>query len=291
MLWAWIKEAYAEWNADNALRLGAALSYYTIFAIAPLLVLTIAAAGVLFGRAAAQAAILDQITAVAGAPVAAAVHSMLNPQQQASGILATLVSVVTLLYGASGAFVELQDAMNIIWDAGTPPTGIWALLRSRLLSFAMVLTIGFLLLVSLILSAVLAGFAEYFTGRLPGALSGWMLAGLHSLLSLGVITVLFALIFKVLPDVDTAWRDVWVGAGITAILFTVGKFALGVYLGREGVTSSYGAAASFILVLLWVYYSTEILFSAQNCPKSTRAASDRRRTRLITPRPAARPDN
>ncbi|MFB3819244.1 MAG: YihY/virulence factor BrkB family protein [Candidatus Methylomirabilales bacterium] len=261
-LWRLVKEAYNEWSADNAFRLGASLSYYTVFSIAPLLVLTMTVIGLVFGQEAAQSEVMSQVRGLMGQEVGATVESMVGgSQSRTSGIFASLISLVTLLLGASGVFVELQDSMNVIWDApARASAGIWAFIKGRLLSFAMVIGIGFLLLVSLVLSAALSAMAEYFTPMLPEPLSGWMLPAVHFAVSLGVIALLFAVMFKVLPDVENRWRDVWPGAIITALLFTVGKFAIGVYLGRSGVASSYGAAASFILLLLWVYYSSLILF-------------------------------
>jgi membrane protein len=261
-LWTLVKEAYNEWSADNAFRLGASLSYYTVFSIAPLLVLTMAVVGLVFGQEAAQGEIMGQVRGLMGSEVASTIESMVgSSQNRASGIFASVISVLTLLLGASGVFVELQDSMNIIWNApARQSAGIWAFIKGRLLSFAMVIGIGFLLLVSLVVSAALSGLAEYMTPMLPEPLSGWMLPVIHFSVSLAVIALLFAVMFKVLPDVENRWRDVWPGALITALLFTVGKFAIGLYLGRSGVASSYGAAASFILLLLWVYYSSLILF-------------------------------
>jgi membrane protein len=258
-----VKQAYNEWNEDNALRLGASLSYYTVFSLAPLLVLVMSLVGFFFGQETAQGEVMGQVRSLAGSQVGSAVESMVGegPQNESSGILATVVSVATLLLGASGVFVELQDSMNIIWDApARRASGILAMIKDRLLSFLMVLAIGFLLLVSLVLSAALSGLAEYLTPMLPAPLSGWMVPALHFVVAFGVITALFAVMYKLLPDVEISWRDVWVGAAITSLLFTVGKFAIGLYIGRSGVTSGYGAAASFVLLLLWVYYSSLILF-------------------------------
>jgi membrane protein len=261
-LWGLVKDAYTEWSADNAFRLSASLSYYTVFSIAPLLVLTMTVIGLVFGQEAAQSEVMGQVRGLMGKEVGATIESMVGgSQDRGSGIFASLISLVTLLLGASGVFVELQDSMNIIWDApARQSSGIWSFVKGRLLSFAMVIGIGFLLLVSLVLSAALSAMAEYFTPVLPEPLSGWMLPAIHFAVSLAIIALLFALMFKVLPDVQNRWRDVWPGAIVTALLFTVGKFAIGLYLGRSGVASSYGAAASFILLLLWVYYSSLILF-------------------------------
>ncbi len=284
-IWDLIVEAYNEWSADNALRLGASLAYYTVFSIAPLLILVMAIVGFVYGGDAAKGQILGQVKDIAGPRIASTLQSMLNPQTRSSGLLATVVSIVTLLVGASGVFVELQDAMNIIWEAPRQVSaGLWTMVKDRLISFAIVFALGFVLLVSLVLSAVLSGVSGYLTAMLPGPLSGWMVEALHFIVSFGVITVLFALMFKFLPDVKTRWGDIWVGAVITALLFTIGKFALGLYLGRNGTTSIYGAAASFILLLMWVYYSAEILFYGA---EMTKVYAKRRGWRAVPDKPVA----
>jgi membrane protein len=255
-----LKEAFKEWNEDNAPRLGAALSYYTVFSIAPLLLISIAVAGVVFGHDAAQGGIVAQIRQLIGPIAAESVQAMIeNARQPGQGVLATVFGTVTLLFGAGGAFNELRAALDIIWEI--PPRkggGLKALLRERLAAFAMVLVVGFLLLVSLVLSAVLS--ALEVKGTFPGSIV--VLQVLNNGVSLAVITVLFALIFKYLPDAHppVGWKDIWIGALITAALFTLGKFAIGLYLGRSSVASAYGAAGSLVLLLIWVYYSAQILF-------------------------------
>jgi membrane protein len=255
-----LKEAFKEWNEDNAPRLGAALSYYTVFSIAPLLLISIAVAGVVFGHDAAQGGIVAQIRQLIGPSAAESVQAMIeNARQPGQGVLATVFGAVTLLFGAGGAFNELRAALDIIWEI--PPRkggGLKALLRERLAAFAMVLVVGFLLLVSLVLSAVLS--ALEVKGTFPGSVV--VLQVLNNGVSLAVITVLFALIFKYLPDAHppVGWKDIWIGAFITAVLFTLGKFAIGLYLGRSSVASAYGAAGSLVLLLIWVYYSAQILF-------------------------------
>lgn len=258
-LWHLIKEAAADWSHDRAPRLGAALAYYTVFSLVPFLVVVIALIGLVFGQEAAQSAILSHIATLVGDQSAAAIKDMIQRADQPStGLVATGLAVVTLLFGASGVFGQLQDALNTVW--GVEPKegrGVWGFIQDRFLSFVAVLGTGFLLLVSLILSSALAAFGKWFSGLLP-----FPEALLHLFnfgLSFVVVTGLFALIFKVLPDAKVAWRDVWVGALLTSALFTIGKYALGLYLGKSNVASAYGAAGSLVLILLWVYYSAQIL--------------------------------
>jgi len=255
-----VKEAFTDWNEDNAPRLGAALSYYTIFSIAPLLLISIAVAGLAFGADAAQGRVVAQIQGLVGRTAAEAIQGMLeSARKPGQGLVATVFGAATLLFGAGGAFNELRGALDVIWEI--PPRkggGLLAMIRERLASFAMVLVVGFLLLVSLVISAGISAFEV--KGTFPG--SGVVLQVVNNGVSLAVITVLFALIFKYLPDAHppVAWKDIWVGALITAALFTLGKYAIGFYLGRSSVASAYGAAGSVVLLLVWVYYSAQILF-------------------------------
>jgi membrane protein len=257
---ALVREAFDDWNEDNAPRLGAALSYYTIFSIAPLLLISIAVAGLVFGHDAAQGRIVGEIRGLVGDQAAQAIQAMIeNAHQPGQGVMATVFGAVTLVFGAGGAFNELRGALDVVWEI--PPRqgrGIMGMVRERLASFAMVLVVGFLLLVSLVVSAALS--ALRVTGTFPG--SPVVLEIVNDVVSIGVIAVLFALIFKYLPDAHppVAWKDIWIGALITAVLFTLGKFGLGLYLGRSSVGSAYGAAGSLVLLLVWVYYSSQILF-------------------------------
>jgi membrane protein len=254
-----LREVYDEWRKDNALGLGAALAYYTIFAMAPLLVLVIAIAGLVFGRAAAQGEIVAQITSLVGPAPAQLIQDMIaRASGPRAGTLATLVSLAAMALGASGVFGQLQQAFNQIWDAPPPRGGFRAHIQRRAATFGMILGVGFLLLVSLVLSAALAAVHDLLARHLPFA--SRILPALNFLLSFAVVTALFAMIYKVLPDVEMSWRDVWLGAGVTALLFTIGKTLIALYLGRAGVASVYGAAGSFVLVLLWIYYSAQILF-------------------------------
>ena len=259
LIWQLLKEAASDWSHDRAPRLGAALAYYTVFSLVPFLVVVIAVIGLVFGQAAAQSTILSQVAELVGEQTAAAIKDMIQRADQPStGLLATGLAIATLLLGASGVFGQLQDALNTVW--GVEPKegrGLWGLIKDRFLSFVAVLGTGFLLLVSLILSSALAAFGKWFGELLP--LPETVLQLMNFALSFVVITGLFALIFKVLPDAKIAWRDVWTGAVLTSALFTIGKIALGLYLGKSNVASAYGAAGSLVLVLVWVYYSAQIL--------------------------------
>lgn len=255
-----VKESYHRWDEHKAMRLGAALAYYTVFSLAPLLVICLGVVGLIFGADAARTQVAHEIGNTAGEPVASAVGGMLKEtRDQSANIWATVVGIVVLLFGASGVFGQLQDALNTVWDVAPKPDRGWlAIVKDRFLSFTMVLGTCFLLLVSLVVSSALAALATLWTPQaLPGGTYLWQ--GLNNAVSLGVITLLFAAIYKVLPDAKIAWRDVWTGALVTALLFTIGKFLLGIYLGHSGVTSGYGAAGSLVLILLWVYYSSLIL--------------------------------
>ncbi|HJT22922.1 MAG TPA: YhjD/YihY/BrkB family envelope integrity protein [Nitrospira sp.] len=257
--WALIKAAAADWSADRASRLGAALAYYTTFSIVPLLVVIIGIIGLVFGQEAAQSAIMAQLTALVGEQSSAALKEMIQrAEHRSTGIISTLIAVVTLLVGASGVFGQLQDALNTVWGVEQKEgRGMWGFIKDNFLSVVTVIGTGFLLLVSLIVSTALAAFGKWFGGLLP--LPESVLHVFNLVLSLVVVTGLFALIFKVLPKARVAWRDVWVGAALTAVLFTIGKFGIGLYLGKSNIGSTFGAAGSLVIVLVWVYYSALIL--------------------------------
>lgn len=261
-IWRLLKETFEEWSKDKASRLAAALAYYTVFSLAPLLILIIAIAGLVLGDEAARGEISRQMQGLVGADGANFIESTVNNASQpgaGAGIIASIISIVVLLFGATGVFTELQDSLNTVWEvAPRPDLGFWQFIRNRVLSFGMVLGIAFLLLVSLVVSAVLSGLNTYMNGLLPGVDSLWQIV--NFVISLGVVTLLFAMMFKFLPDVKIGWSDVWVGGFITALLFTLGKFLIGLYLGNSSFTSSYGAAGSLVVVLAWVYYSAQILF-------------------------------
>ena len=256
-----LKATAFEWLDDQAPTLGAALAYYTVFSLAPLLIISIALAGLVFGAEAAQGQIFDQLRGLLGDASGKAMQEIVQSAsaEPKTGVVATVIGFVTLLFGASGVFGQLQASLNIIWGVQPKPgRGILGIIRDRSLSFGFILVVGFLLLVSLLLTAGIAFVGKQFGAMVPGMEA--LIQILNSILSLAVITLLFGMMFKILPDANIAWRDVWIGAFITALLFTLGKFALGFYLGRSGVASSYGAAGSLIVLLLWVYYSSQIVF-------------------------------
>jgi membrane protein len=256
-----LKQTASEWMEDDAPSLGAALAYYTVFSLAPLMTIAIAIAGFFFGKEAAQGQIFDELRVLLGEEGGKAMEEMVQSAnaQPTTGVVATVLSVIVLLFGASGVFGQLQASLNTIWGVKPKPgRGVLGMIQDRLLSFGFTLVVGFLLLVSLLLTAGIALVADWVGGLLPG--SETLAQILNIVLSLAMITLLFATIFKFLPDAKIAWRDVWIGAFLTALLFTIGKLALGIYLGKSGVASSYGAAGSLIVLLLWVYYSSQILF-------------------------------
>lgn len=255
-----LKETFKEWQEDKSSRLAAALAYYTVFSLAPLLIIVIAIAGAIFGEEAARGEIVSQIQGLVGQEGATVIEEAIqNADQPQISSIASIFSIIFLLIGASGVFAQLQESLNEIWNVkAQPKNGLAGLIRKRILSFSAVLGIGFLLLVSLVISAVLSGISNYFSDLIPGVDFLWQI--LNFVVSFGVITLLFALMYKFLPDVKIDWSDVWIGALITALLFTIGKFALGLYLGRGSFGSTYGAAGSLVIILAWVYYSAQILF-------------------------------
>lgn len=256
-----LKETFEEWQEDKASRLAAALAYYTIFSLAPLVIIAIAIAGAVFGEEAARGEIERQIQGLVGSAGAEVIQTAIQNANKpdANGGLASLISVIVLLFGASGVFSELQDSLNTIWEVQPKPgRGIKGFVSKRILSFSMVLGIGFLLMVSLIVSAVLSGLSAYMSHLVPGI--DWFWGIVNFVISFGVISLLFALIYRFLPDVKITWNDVAIGAIITALLFTIGKTVLGLYLGQGSFASTYGAAGSLVIVLAWVYYSAQILF-------------------------------
>lgn len=255
-----LKDTYSEWSTDKAPKLGAALAYYTVFSLAPLLVIAIAIAGFVFGQEAAQGEVVSQLAGLVGQDAAGTIQSMIqNASQTGAGTIATIIGIVTLLFTASGVFGELQDSLNTIWGVQPrPDRGIWGTVKDRFFSFTMVLGTGFLLLVSLVVSTALSALGAWFSGLIPGA--EWLWQIVNFAIAFGVTTLLFAAIFKTVPDAEVAWGDVWIGAAATALLFSVGRYLLGLYLGSGSATSVYGAAGSLIVVLLWVYYSAQILF-------------------------------
>jgi membrane protein len=288
-VWAVFKAGLKGWWNDNVSRLGASLAYYTLFAIAPVLIVAIAIAGLVFGQEAVRGQIVHQVDDLIGMQGGRAVQALLQgASSHSAGVLATVLGSITFLLGATGAFLELQYALNTIWRvAPKASAGIRDFLLQRLVSFGLVVAIGFLLLVSLAVSAALSAFSGWLNARVPGMAFVWMAVNLIA--SIGVSTLLFALVYKVLPDVDLDWRDVWIGAVITAVLFGIGKTVIGLYIGHSSTASSYGAAGSVVVLLLWVYYSTQVVLlgaeltraftaSRRGAPKPVEYAKREKRT-------------
>ena len=253
-------QSVKSWSNDYAPSMGAAISYYTVFSLAPLLVIVIAIAGAAFGREAVQGLISDQLSGLMGPRGAEMVEGLVASASDTDrGLVAGLISFFVLLVGATTVFAELQSALDRIWKVpeAKKPSGIFGLLRARLLSFGLILGVAFLMMVSLVVSALLAAFGAWAGGLLPG----WetLLQLLNLVVSLGIFTVLFAMIFKLMPSTDVGWRDVWVGALVTSILFSVGKLLIGLYIGKSGMTESFEAAGALVILLAWVYYAAQIV--------------------------------
>jgi membrane protein len=260
-LWRVTIRAVQDWWEDNCLRLAASLAYYTALSLAPLVLLIVGVLGTVLGREQVASQLAAQLESLMGPAGRELVTSILTTSSPEGGTWATVVGLVTLLIGATAVFGELQATMNLIWEVRPAPTGgvwagIWALLKARLFSLALVFALAFLLLVSLVISAVLAGAAAWFQGPEQALVS----RVLELAVSLLVLTIVFALLFTYVPDAEIRWRDVWLGGLITAALFTLGKTAIGYYLGQASVGSAYGAAGSLVVLLVWVYYSALIMF-------------------------------
>lgn len=258
--WTLLRQTFDDWNEDKAPQLGASLAFYTALSIAPLLVILLGIAAFFFGDDAAGGQIVDELSSLVGDEGGKAIEDMIaNANKPSTGIVATILSCATLFFGASGVFGQLQSALNTIWEVQPKPgRGVWGFVRDRFLSLTMVMGMAFLLLVSLVITAGLATLSNLWSGL--GESLAWAAQGLNLVVSLGLLTVLFAMTFKFLPDVKMAWSDVWLGGFVTAVLFVVGKFAIGLYLGHSSMSSSYGVAGSFVVLLVWVYYSAQILF-------------------------------
>jgi membrane protein len=259
--WQFSKDVVNQWIEDGPFQLAAAVSYYTLFSLAPILVIAISVAGLAFGREAAQNQIVETIQGMTGRESAEAIQGMIQntSNKPTAGIVTTALGIVLLLFGAGGVVGQLQTSLNTIWGVTPKPgQGVWGFVRQRFISYAMVLAIGFLLLVSLVISAVVTGLTQFIGNLIGGA--EFFAHVLDIVVSFGFVTVLFAMIYKFLPDVRIQWKDVWIGAALTSLLFTIGKFVIGLYLGSSGVGSAYGAAGSLITILLWVYYSSLIFF-------------------------------
>ncbi|HEX2540404.1 MAG TPA: YihY/virulence factor BrkB family protein [Caldimonas sp.] len=257
--WQLVKSAGASWVDDYAASMGAAISYYTVFSLAPLLLIVISVAGLVFGDEAVRGELFGQLAGLMGEDAAKAIQEMLaGVSKPTHGVIGTTVGVLVLLIGATTVFGELQDALDRIWRAPERPKGggLWGLIRARLLSFGMILCLAFLLVVSLVMGAVISALGKWW-GPLFG---GWeVLAQVVNLaVGFGITTVIFAVIYKMMPRVDIKWHDVWIGALVTAVLFTIGKFLIGLYIGKSGVASGFGAAGSIVIIFIWVYYSAQI---------------------------------
>ncbi len=258
-LWGLIKESVSGWSDDYASSMGAAIAYYTLFSVAPLLIIVIGVAGLVFGQDAAQGAIFDQLRGLLGPEGASAIEGLVkSASEPAKSTIATIVGVVTLLIGATTVFAELQNDLDRIWEvpAEKKASGIWNLIRTRLLSLGLVLAMGFLLTVSLVLSAALAALGKLYGGFFDNF--EWLLQLVNFVVSFVVITGLFAMVYKLLPRAEIGWHDVWIGAAVTALLFDIGRFLIGLYLGKSSVVSGFGAAGSIVLLILWMYYSAQI---------------------------------
>ena len=258
-LWYIFKCSLSGWWNDNVPRLGASLAYYTLFAMAPILVIAIAIAGFFFGPEAVRGEVVTQMRGLVGETGAQAVQTMLeNAATRGDSTVATIVGLVTFFLGSTGAFLELQTALNAIWRVKPKPNaGIRDMLFQRLISFGLVVGVGFVLLVSLVISAGLAALDRYVGHAFPALAVAW--TAINVLVSLGVVTLLFAMIYQFLPDVKLRLRDVWLGALVTAGLFSIGKNLIGLYLGTSAIGSSYGAAGSVVVLLVWVYYSAQVV--------------------------------
>jgi membrane protein len=260
-IWQFVKTTINEWVEAEPFQLAAALSYYTLFSLAPLLLIAIGVAGLVFGREAAQNQIVESLQGLIGQHPAPSVPEKIQTSNEKpkTRVLSTIIGFVALLFGAGGVVGQLQTSLNKVWEVTPKPgQGIWGFLRQRFFSFAMVLAIGFLLLVSLVVTAVLSSFTSMLSSFLGDAT--FVAHAIDILVSFGFVTLLFALIYKYVPDVEIQWRDVWVGAALTSILFTIGKYLIGLYIGTSGVSSTFGAAGSLITILVWVYYSSLIFF-------------------------------
>jgi membrane protein len=261
--WWLLKETYAEWRRDKALRFGAALSFYTVFSLPPLLFLVVSIAGVVYGEEATRGHLVGQVEGLIGERGAEAIQAILqHTGDETKGIAATILGVVVLIIGATAVFVELQDSLNAIWEIREKRNRtLLSILRTRILSFAIVLGIGFFLVVFLVLSALVAALGGVLRDFwfVPAHVV-YLLHALNFLVSFLVITVLFAMIYKVLPHARIAWRDVWLGAAATAFLFTIGKLFVGLYLGGSGIVSAYRATGSLIILVVWIYFSAQIFF-------------------------------
>lgn len=259
-IWSLIRRTFSQWREDKAPRLAAALSYYTSFSLAPILVIAISVAGAFYTRSAVQDLIVNQIGNLAGSEGERLIRSMLDATKNlGSGLVPTIFGVVVLIFAATGVFGQLQDALNTMWEVQPRPgRGVLSLIKDRFFSFTLVVGVGFLLLVSLVISAALSAFSSWTLGLFPDF--EVIIQILNQVISFLVIMVVFAFVFKYVPDAEIEWRDVWLGAAVTAALFMIGKFAIGLYIGNSNVAGTFGAASALVVILIWVYYSAQISF-------------------------------
>ena len=278
-MWSLVVAAVRAWQDDYAPSMGAALAYYTMFSIAPLLVIVIGVAGYFFGADAARGEILEQLRGLMGEDGARAIQGLLeSASHPANSAIATLLGPILLIVGATSVFGELQDALDRIWRAPEKAKGgIWTLLRARLLSFGLIMGLAFLLMVSLVISAGLAAVSRWMSPVFGGWTTLLYIADIA--ISFGLVTGMFAMIYKIMPRVHIAWHDVWIGAAVTGFLFALGKFLIGLYIGKTGIASGFGAAASLVVILVWVYYSAQIfLLGAEFTWVYAHAVGSRRHT-------------
>lgn len=285
-----LARAWAGWNEINAPRLGAALAFYTLWAIAPLLMVCLAIAGLVFGPEVARHQLVVELHSLVGGAAGALEMLLSHAARPSNNVIAAAVGFAVLFVGASGVFAELHDSLNLVWGIRNPEgTGLWGAAVTRFLGFLMVLGIGILVLVSLAVGAGISFAGHFFGQYLP--IAGDVLAAANAVASLIMMTVLFALLFRLVPQTEIEWGDVWIGAAVTSVLFTVGKFLIGWYLGTFGVNSAYGAASSLVIFIIWVYYSAQILFLGAEFTRAfserhgSRARRRRERPREIEPRP------
>jgi membrane protein len=258
-VWILLRDTFAEWSNDRASHLGAALAFYTIFSLAPILIIIVAIVGFILGKQSVNTYLLGELAKFVGQNNAEYVMSTIQSSYQAgSGLRATIIAISLILVGATTVCVTLKDALNTMWGAKDSQAGFWQMIKNRIMALIIILMAGAFLFLSMLVSSFLSTMSVYLSNYvdIPFNLIGWV----NSIISIVLLSLLFALLYKVLPDVDISWGDVWIGGAITAILFTLGRFLLGLYLERSTISSAYGAAGSLVVMLLWVYYSALIIF-------------------------------
>jgi membrane protein len=288
-VWSLLKETAASWSNHKAARLGAALAYYSIFSLGPLIVIAVAIAGLTFREEAVRGEVGTHLQSLLGGTGAQAVNAMLvGASKPMEGTLATVLGFGALVFAAVGVVVQLKDALNTVWEVDPPKgSGVWYFVRTYMVSLAAVLSLGFLLLVSLLLTTALAVGGKYFAPYVPEM----AMHAVGSVVSFGMITLLFAMMFKWLPDTHVAWRDVWLGAAVTAVLFEIGKLLIGLYIGKQGLESTYGAAASLVVLLIWVYYSSQLVLMGAEFTRICAKRRARESAFVVASRPIEAPSD